>query len=165
VGPIVAVEGVPFVADLLATRRHRGERAAAGRGAPQHHVQDVLLEFAAHNRAQLSSMIGDLAQVDRIAALGARSDPAAVGQAIYEMMTTDLREKVAAVASPSLLVVADAGGTAEARRGRRTPGGPVPDHRIVVVARSRHFVMLDAPGAFFGAVDAFLADPRVAATR
>src|SRR6185436_670739 len=135
VGPIVAVEGVPFVADLFApgataesARRQAGElRSIMSRMSSW--------EFAAHNRAQLSSMISDLAQVDRIAALGARSDPAAVGQAIYEMMTTDLREKVAAVASPSLLVVADAGGTAEARAAAERQVARVPDHRIVVVAR------------------------------
>jgi pimeloyl-ACP methyl ester carboxylesterase len=103
--------------------------------------------------------------VDRIAVLGGRSDPASVGQAIFEMMTTDLRAQVAAVSAPALLIVGDGGGAAAARAMGERQLARVRDHRIVVLEHARHFAMLDAPQAFFAAVDSFLAETRVTAAR
>jgi N-formylmaleamate deformylase len=156
-GPIVAVEGVPFISDLLAPG------ATAESAKPQAEMMRRMLgglsheQFAAQNRAQLAAMITDPRQVERVAALSARSDPPTVGQAVYEMMTTDLRDAVAAIRTPALLLVGGALGAAAARAAAERQVAKVPDHRIVVIDRARHFVMLDAPEAFVGAVDSFLA--------
>ena len=159
VGPVISVEGVPFVADLffpgaiVETARSQGERMRemmAGLSPRQ---------FAAQNRMQLAAMITDPREVERIAAPGGRSDPASVGEAILEMMTTDLREAVAAVSAPSLLVVGSGThGAAAARAAAERQVARVPQVRVVALEKARHFVMLDAPGAFFTAVEDFLAE-------
>jgi N-formylmaleamate deformylase len=164
-GPIVAVEGVPFLSDLFAPG------ATADSAKPQADMMRRMLaglspeQFAAQNRAQLATMITGREQLDRVAAQSARSDPAAVGQAVYELMTTDLRDIVALVRAPALLVLGDALGAQAARAVGERQLAKVRDHRVAVIEGARHFVMLDAPEAFFGAVDAFLEEPAVQAMR
>jgi pimeloyl-ACP methyl ester carboxylesterase len=165
VGAVVAVEGVPFVADLFSPG------ATVEKARPSAEAMRNMLaglspeEFAVQNRRQLATMITDPKEVDRIAALGGRSDPASVGQAIFEMMTTDLRAEVAAVRAPALLIVGDTGGAAAARALGERQLARVRDHRIIVLEHARHFAMLDAPEPFFAAVDRFLAEAQVAAAR
>jgi pimeloyl-ACP methyl ester carboxylesterase len=162
VGAVISVEGVPFVADLfipgatVETARSQGERMRemmAGLSPRQ---------FAVQNRMQLATMITDPREVDRIAAQGGRSDPASVGEAILEMMTTDLRDAVAGVRAPSLLVVGGVQGPAAARALAERQVARVPQVQVVVVEKARHFVMLDAPQAFFATVEHFLAQAAAA---
>ena len=158
VGSVIAVEGMPFVADVffpgatVETARSQAER-----------MREMMAslsprQFAAQNRMQLATMITDPREVERVAALGGRSDPASVGEAVLEMMTTDLRDAVAAVRAPSLLVVGGIHGAAAARASAERQAARVPRVRVVVLEKARHFVMLDAPQAFFTAVEDFLAE-------
>jgi pimeloyl-ACP methyl ester carboxylesterase len=51
--------------------------------------------FAAQNRAALATMITDPKNVDAVAATSSKSDAKAVAEAVYELMTTDLRPLLA----------------------------------------------------------------------
>jgi pimeloyl-ACP methyl ester carboxylesterase len=81
----------------------------------------------------------------------ASSDRQTIGDAIYEMVKTDVRDKLAKIKVPLLLVLADGG----LQNAYRRMVEPVPDHDVVVLAKTRHFVMLDDPDAFVGAIDRF----------
>ncbi len=83
----------------------------------------------------------------------ARSDRRAIGEAIYEMMTTNLLDKVQEIQSPVLVVAADGAFKTRIRAQIET----IPDHQMIVVPRARHFVMWDDPEAWFAAIDEFLA--------
>lgn len=118
--------------------------------------------------AQFAQQVHDIfgamaARPERLAPLlddVARSDRRAVGDAIYEQFTTDLRPLLAGIRAPVLVVLADGG----LQDGLRAQAGPVPDHTVVVVPGAKHFVMLDDPDRFFSAIDGFLAahPPRAA---
>ena len=82
----------------------------------------------------------------------AKSDRRAMGDAIYEITTTDLRDKVARITVPVLVVLADGG----LQQQIRSQVDVIPDHKVVVIPHTRHFVMFDDPDGFFRAVDAFL---------
>jgi N-formylmaleamate deformylase len=165
VAAVVAVEGVPFLSDLFSPG------ATADSARPQARMLQAMMagmsrqQFAAHNRAQLASMITDPVEVDRLSGPGGQSDPVVVGAAVHEMMTTDLREVVAAVRAPSLLIVGGAFDPAAARVAAERQLARVPRHQVVVVDGARHFVMLDQPSAFFAAVDGFLARSQAGAAR
>lgn len=83
-----------------------------------------------------------------------RSDRAAIGNAIYEMVTTDLRDHVKEIAAPVLVIAADGG----LQKRIREQTAAIPDHEMVVIPNARHFVMWDEPAAFFAALDRFLED-------
>jgi pimeloyl-ACP methyl ester carboxylesterase len=81
-----------------------------------------------------------------------RSDRRAIGDAIYEMVTTDLTDHVKDIAAPVLVIAADGGYQQRIRAQIET----IPDHEMVVLPRTKHFVMYDAPDQFYKAIDRFL---------
>jgi hypothetical protein len=91
VGPVVAVDGLPFLSDLFKP----GSRAESSRpGAEQLRNMMASLtpdQFAAQNEMYLANMITDAKNVQAVARDSAKSSPSAVGQAMFEMMPTDLR--------------------------------------------------------------------------
>jgi len=110
---------------------------------------------------QVRTIFGQMAaRPERLAPmleLVAKSDRRAIGDAIYEQFTTDLRPMLSAIRSPVLVVLADGG----LQDGMRTHADKVPDHRVVVIPGAKHFVMLDEPDRFYAAIDGFLeAHPR-----
>ncbi len=81
----------------------------------------------------------------------ARSDRQTIGDAIYELVTTDVRPKLGKIQIPLLLVLADGG----LQNAYRRMAAPVPDHEVVVLPKTRHFVMIDDPDAFVKTLERF----------
>jgi pimeloyl-ACP methyl ester carboxylesterase len=167
VGPIVAVDGLPFYGEIFnpgATAETSKPMAESMRQAMAGQSQE---EFAEQNRRFIGNMITDSKNLELIAPTCAKSDPKAVGNAMYDLMTTDLRPDIAKIKTPVLLI--GAGGnfpTAESlTRGKATYESQVakiPNHRVVFAEKSKHFIMLDAPDFLFSAVDDFLANRKQA---
>jgi pimeloyl-ACP methyl ester carboxylesterase len=85
------------------------------------------------------------------AALAAKSDRKALGDAIFEMMRTDLTSEVSKIESPVLLVLAD--GYFKTRIQKQV--ATIKDKKIVILPTG-HFVMLDDPKTFYKTIDDFL---------
>jgi pimeloyl-ACP methyl ester carboxylesterase len=91
-----------------------------------------------------------------------RSDRGAIGDAVYELSVTALRDQLPRIRAPVLVVLADGALQDDFRRQAR----PLRDREVVVIPRTGHFVMLDDPPAFFAAIDDFLLEhPRGARRR
>jgi pimeloyl-ACP methyl ester carboxylesterase len=160
-GGVVVVDAVPFLPALddpaatVETVRPRAEMLRTVLGGAS------AAQFAAQTRAALAGMMTHPRDVEAIAASAVRSDPAAVAQAVFEMMTTDLRDVIGRIPVPTLVMAAANGEpvavtqAAYDRQYARLPG-----HRLVVAARARHFIMLDDPTFFFGQLDDFFARRR-----
>lgn len=160
VGPVVAVDGVPYLAALadpgMTPERMRPQAAM---------IREMYAGFTPEQVAQQTRMVfqsqmKDPAHREMGVNWSRASDPATVGQAVEEMLTTDLRPVVAAIRVPVLQVAA--GGApgsdpAPVLSRYRAQVANVPEHRVVVVEGAGHFVMLDEPSALFSALDAFLA--------
>jgi pimeloyl-ACP methyl ester carboxylesterase len=160
VGPIISVDGVSFLPALMnplataesAARQAEGMRAAMAKQSPE--------EFAAHNRRSLAMMITNREDVERMAAAGAKSDPRAVGEATFELMSTDLRPAMSKIRVPVLLI--GAGGWGRPGMKERLAAAyeaqiaSIPKHRFVLAEKARHFIMLDDPQFLFATIDAFL---------
>jgi pimeloyl-ACP methyl ester carboxylesterase len=71
---------------------------------------------------------------------------------VYELYTTDVRDQLPKIHTPVLAVLADGGEQGAFRRDAAT----VPDHTVVVVPNTGHFVMLDDPEHFDATLDEFL---------
>jgi pimeloyl-ACP methyl ester carboxylesterase len=113
--------------------------------------------WTAQNRAALASMITDPRDVERIAAPSSRSDPKVIAQAFYDVMTTDLRDRLGAVQVPALIFAAASGGASkEVQTVYEAQYAGLAGHTLTIAEKARHFVMLDDPTFFFAKLDAFL---------
>jgi pimeloyl-ACP methyl ester carboxylesterase len=99
--------------------------------------------------------------VDLIAPTCAKSDPKAVNQAMYELMTTDLRDDTARIKSPVLLIGSGSFATSpemlKAVQARyEAQVAKAPNHKVLIAEKAKHFIMLDDPKFMFSAMDDFL---------
>lgn len=109
-------------------------------------------EFDSQVRNLFNGMITDPKRLAPFMDTVAKSDRRALGDAIYEVVTTDLRDDMTKITSPVLVVLADGG----LQQQITSQVEPIPDHEVKVIPHAKHFVMLDDPKAFFKVVDAFL---------
>jgi N-formylmaleamate deformylase len=117
-------------------------------------------QFAIENRQFLAAMITDPKELERVAALSAKSDPKTVAQAFYELLMMDLRKEIKAIRTPVLLIGSTALLAPDAKKkaedSYRAQLAAVPRHKVVIAPRARHFVQLDEPTFFFREVESFL---------
>lgn len=153
VGAVVAVDGVPFLGDYFVpgataeSARPNAEKLrahTAGLDAPA---------FAKETRAYLAAQIEDPASLDRVAKDSVRSSPPVVAEAMFELLTTDLRPETSRITAPVLHFVAGPADGKDAFVARvEAQLARIPSHEIVFVPVG-HFVMLDAPSVFFANLD------------
>jgi pimeloyl-[acyl-carrier protein] methyl ester esterase len=116
---------------------------------------------AASLMPQMKAMSKDPATQMLVSQWGAISDRTVVGRAMYDDLTLDLRPGLAGIKTPMVLVYPDNTplGVPAGMMAKIYPAlyAPAPTVKLVLVANSQHFIMLDQPAAFDAALDAFLA--------
>lgn len=161
VGPLIAVDGVPFFPALL----NPTATAESAKPIAENYRRTIqnqnAVQFAFGNVMFLSSMITNGNDLKAVAEVCNRSNPKTVGQAMYELMTTDLRPQVAAIKTPVLLL----GSTATVQSPEekkaveeryRQEVAPIPNHEVIFAAKAKHFIQLDEPDFFYDTVSKFL---------
>ncbi|GAB3841368.1 alpha/beta hydrolase [Hymenobacter jeollabukensis] len=160
VGPLLIVDSLPFLSAIQnpnATVESVRPMAEASR---QQMSQGSMP--AAQQRLMMASMITDTARQTVAMRWSRQSDRATVGQAMYDMYTTDLRPDVARIQQPVLVLGAWAaykpyGSTKESTRAIfEQQYARLPQHRIEMSEAGRHFLMWDDTQWFFAQADAFL---------
>ncbi|CAN5299721.1 alpha/beta hydrolase [soil metagenome] len=162
-GPIIAVDGVPFFSALLNPAATAKTSEPIAKSMQSMMAMADKKTFEASMRAQIGSMITNPEEVKRFGEISAKSDPATVGQAIYEISTIDLRQKIAAIKSPVLLIAALGDAPDDKMRERflasyRAQLTALPTAKVVAANDCRHFIMLDNPTWFYTTVDEFLGE-------
>ena len=143
---IVAVDGVPFISALTNPNATPASVDAQAQQINQYMSNLTPEQYAAQNRATLAGMIAGKADLERMAEAGGKSSPSAVGTAVAEMMTTDLRPMLKDIRVPVVLIQAADSGASEARReAYAAQVESIPDIRHVVAEKGLHFVPLDDP--------------------
>ena len=160
---LVIVDGLPFLPALQApgaTAQITEPQAAAFRSHLRAQTKD---QYAAFVRAShLELLVTRPADLERVITWALESDPATVGQAMYDVYVTDLRQQLGRIGAPTVVVAAVGGDGA---------GGAVSVQAIeagfrqqystlagveVVSAPVRHFVMLDNPQWLRARIDSLL---------
>ena len=111
--------------------------------------------------ALFQTMITDPAKVALAAKWGAASDPNTIAQAMYEMLTTDLRPDLAHIKAPTLVIGTWIGLRQYATRERIEKNfhdqyAGLSGYKFVMSEKAKHFVMLDDPEFLFKELDSFL---------
>jgi pimeloyl-ACP methyl ester carboxylesterase len=161
VGPVISVDGGTFLPALMDPKATLESAKAGAERMRQMMAGQTPEQFAAQNKMYLRGSIIDTKNVELIAPTCAKSDPKAVGLAMYELMTTDLREEVSRIKSPLLLIGNGAFITSPQMRkpieaAYEAQVAKVPNHKILIAEKARHFIMFDDPNFLFSAIDDFL---------
>ncbi len=159
VGKLMIVDSLPFYSVLF----NPGATVAAVE--PQARAmrdQIAALDdasFAAQQNMMTARLVKTPERRQTVIDWSAASDRATFAQAMYEVMTTDMRGELANVSTPITVVyAADAAMAPDAvidglYRGQY---GPAPNKTFVRIDGAFHFIMLDQPAAFQAAVTDFL---------
>ena len=168
-GRIMAVDTLPFIGTILApgtTAQTIEPRAAqmrdliAGGNAlppPQTRDCNAVEGSGEPPRGSLSNTARGACLV---ATWSAAADPDVVGQAMYDDMTTDLRQRIADIKVPLTVLYAQDDRAFPAPMVRALYNdayAAAPDTRLEMIPGSYHFIMLDQPAKFAAALDRFLA--------
>ena len=173
-GRIMAVDAAPFIGSLMipgatlesftpqaeAMRSMLLARAEASKGMARSELSDcdpVKEDGAAPQGAMTNTRRGACL----VGNWAAQSDPVVVAQAMYDDMTTDMRERVREIEAPLTVLYAqdDRLNTAEAAAATWDEAYTnAPDAKLILVPGSYHFIMLDQPGLFHAELDEFLAE-------
>ncbi|MCW8869954.1 MAG: alpha/beta hydrolase, partial [Proteobacteria bacterium] len=101
---IVIVDSVPFIPALtMPGATEDNSKAMADMMKSQMNQQDENLRSASLDQI-LSTMITDPERIKLAKKWGMDSDPASVNQAMYDMMTSDLRQEIATIKTPTLVM-------------------------------------------------------------
>lgn len=160
---VVAIDGLPVFPGTDQVPREQRTQMAAGIKASMAGLTRT--HFDAQQK-QYMRTIGsiDMARADDIARMSSISDPAAVTDYIAAAMALDLREGLALIKAPVLLIVpyyAPDGEYASVSQAQklgyyRTLMTGTPNLKLVPVAPARHFVMLDQPDQVAQAITDFV---------
>lgn len=164
VAAAVVVDALPYLAAAqmpTATPEGMAPQAEAMRAMMAGQSQ---AQFRQSQAAILRTMITDSADVAKALATGGESQPAAVGQAFYELMTTDLRPLLPRIEAPVLVIGTWAGSQpyltrAQVQQTFDTQYAGLPGVRLMLHDTARHFVMYDDPEGLFREIDGFLQAP------
>jgi N-formylmaleamate deformylase len=162
-GGVVAVDGLPRLAELMMP------------GAPKERIDAIAVQvrtqigaaspevFEEQNRASLGAMISREEDREFVLEGSSKSDPKSVGLAMSELMMADLRDDIARMEAPALLIAAAGfAKTPEARaaleKNYRDQVAMAPNCETVLALNALHFVFLDDPDFFLKTLEDFLAN-------
>jgi pimeloyl-ACP methyl ester carboxylesterase len=163
IGKIVIVDSLPF---LGATMTPDGSVETAKKVAAA--MRDQMVSTTPENwrKFQRSSpwlpgMVGDQTKLPLIVKWAEDSDPKTAGNAMYELMTTDLRADLKRITAPTLVFGAWAGLGPQASKESvtkifREQYAALPGFQLRMAETSRHFIMYDEEKWMLAEMDTFL---------
>jgi pimeloyl-ACP methyl ester carboxylesterase len=117
--------------------------------------------FTHTQHSRIATMATDPKDVETIYAWGKASDRTTMTEAMYELLSTDLRDDVARITSPTLVLgtwIAQSKNMeqADVRQSFIAQYQKLKGVRIEIAPTARHFIMFDDPQWMFSQMDAFL---------
>ncbi|MBE7211635.1 MAG: alpha/beta hydrolase [Gluconacetobacter diazotrophicus] len=165
-GRLVIVDSLPFLGTIMGPGIDDAEAAKPAADAYRKTLASMTPgQFAAGQQQYLATMVTSPEKAAEIAAVTGKSDPATTGQAMGELLQTDLRPDLGQIRCPTLVLAALADKVAlgvprEAVEGvYRRQYARLPGVRIVFFEKARHFVMVDDLDGFTDALRKELTGP------
>lgn len=160
------MDGVPFLPALFDSSATAAESQTNAEHVRAMYASLKPEQLKTMARMALTQMITDPKYVEETTEWAGRSDSAFVGQALYELMTTDLRPELGRLRAPVLLIGAgkafnsSATRLEEMRAAYENQVQNVLDRKILMAQKALHFIMFDDPEFLFRSIDEFLAGRR-----
>lgn len=163
VGPVVVVDSLPFFAAAMNPAATAGQMRPMAEGMRTQMLATDDASYAKNAEAAVRNMTRDAARTDTLKAWGRASDRKTTAQAMYELMTTDLRPELPNVRNPTLVLGAWAGYAAMGSTKASTEGifraqyAGLEGVRIEMSEAGYHFLMWDDPSWVQSNIRDFLA--------
>ena len=106
----VAVDGMPFFSGFEDPTMTAAQAEPKAKEFRDTMLQGGAAMFEAGVKMFVSHMVTDPATIEMLSTVSAKSDPATVSNAMYELSTTDLRPLLPKIKAPILVVAADTAG-------------------------------------------------------
>lgn len=152
IGTVVAVDGLPYLAPVFSRSNDTTTDMMQGQAAflRQQYQQMSPEQLSAMTAQGLFIQASSEEHQQLVLSMAAASDPKAAGQALYELLTTDLRPAVHTITSKVLLLGA---GGALRSDAERIQAQQLYQQQLAGIAnatlefhpKARHFIMLDQP--------------------
>ena len=115
----------------------------------------------AGRRATIAGMVTDPKDIERVVEWGAKSDRKVVADAMYEIMATDLRQDIARIKTPTLVLGSWVAYKAYAPKAAfeanyNAQYAKLPGVQVALSDIGRHFIMYDDPQWMVARMDEFL---------
>ena len=163
-GAIVSVDGLPFLAAVMMPGVKDVDAAKKGAAAMRSQMGGQNPEqFAKYQReVVIPSMVTKPEDAQRVAEMTAKSDGATVGQAMSELIGTDLRPDLGKIKCPLLVLGAFGQLLQYAPRpaleaNYKSQFANAPQTRFEFFDKAKHFIMIDDPTGFYATLDQELA--------
>jgi pimeloyl-ACP methyl ester carboxylesterase len=160
---VIAVDGVPFFAALhMPNATPESARPMAENMRKGMAAQTPEQIYTTQKTTYMPSMITDTAKINFASRLAMKADPSTQGQVMYEMYTTDLRDHVAKIDRPVLVMGAwiaykNYGATHDSVKKAFTEQLKlVKNVKVEITDTAKHFIFYDDPQWFYNTVDSFL---------
>ena len=178
VGPLVIVDGMPFLAgpNMQVKNVEEARPAIAKMEAYMSKMTQEEWDAYAKSGASTRYMATSATDADTLVKWSAATDRQTLIRALADAYGVDLREEIARITSPALVLATWRGWHDQLAANRievpkaafmetfASQFARLPRLHFALHDTARHFIMWDDPEWFFREIDAFLADP-VAATR
>ena len=170
-GKLVIVDSYPFLAGLMnpGTSSEDVKQMVAQMGQYMRSQDQDMYVRMAKSGLNTRPMVTKDSDLERLIAWSVASDRTAVADAMIELMSGDLREDIARIQSPTLVMGTWIGYKDYTTRDKiedslRRQYTKLPGASLQLSDTARHFIMWDDPNWMFGQMDGFLAH-RAAATK
>jgi pimeloyl-ACP methyl ester carboxylesterase len=157
-GPLVIVDSAPFLMGLWSPQATAATAQPMAAMLRKQMLSMTPEQWEKYQRASPSihSMVTGKEDFDRIAEWSVHSTPASVADAMGELLTTDLRERVGTIHARVLVLAALKDRPPEAVKPYEEQYAKLARARVVSVPTARHFIMYDDPATFFQQIAGFL---------
>ncbi|AVR96019.1 alpha/beta fold hydrolase [Pseudoduganella armeniaca] len=158
---LVVVDSLPALGAAQAPDITPEQLRAMAAGARERMLAQDEASRAQSQRLTVASMVTKPEQAERIIEWGKRSDRTAVANAMAELLATDLRQDVARIKAPTLVlgtwIAYKQFAPREAiERNFAMQYARLPGVRIEMAESARHFIMVDDPAWMYDRIDRFL---------
>jgi pimeloyl-ACP methyl ester carboxylesterase len=158
-GKSICVDGLPFVSAI-----GKPETTTESlKNNPRYDKQATIASFKAlpsenyvkNTTKAMMYQVSDSIHAKQIAEWSFKSDRTTLGSTLIEMSTTDLRQEIAKIKAP-ILVLTSFWGTKEASEKEYGTQYALLKNKTIKVANAKHFIMYDTPEWFYNEIDLFL---------
>lgn len=160
ISKVVVIDSLPFFPLIFDPTATPASSANMAEGSRFGILAQDKQSFAESQRRTAASLVRNPAFQGRVADWTLASDRASFAGAVFALMTTDMRPRLAAITAPVTVLAA---ANSYAPRNRVEPlyqaaYAGLPGIRLTIVEDSYHFIMFDQPAAFETGLRAGLAD-------
>ncbi len=156
---VICVDGVPFLSAMNDPKANADSLKKDPRFNPANIVKGFESipdsGYVENTTKAMLWQVADTARARQIATWSYLSDRRTLGLSLYEISTTDLRQQISNITQP-VLVLGSLYGNAENSKKILAEQYKTIANKTIRIAKSKHFIMYDAPGWLYSEIDNFL---------